>query len=215
MIDHGAITLKLILPVFLVCCFFISCDLVLPPADFKGPFPAATPVPTPGTVPTPSVAPTIQPDGNLIYNGNFEDGLSYWWYWVNPDSTAAANIGSVSGVLTVDIIDGSDARWHIQVGQNNLVFVQNKIYRLTFDGRAQNARDIQAEIGENNFDNNLDGSPYSSYASGFPVLSTTMQSFSIDLPMTQPTDIRARFLFDLGSNPNDVFIDNVKLIELP
>jgi hypothetical protein len=204
--------------VIVVVCAWIAfasaaCNFFLPPADFSGPFPDPTPTAVPGAGVTPTANPTLQPDGNMIYNGDFTNGLTYWSYWVNTSEGTDAAISNAGGYLAVEIVDGVDTYWYIQVNQLYLTLNQNKKYTLTFDAWAEGARNIFIELSENGRDNNGDGNSYTSYDNESVSIGTTSAGYTVVLYMNDVTDVLARLVFNFGTNNNDVFIDNVKLVE--
>jgi hypothetical protein len=207
------IILFLAMLVLLLCC-----DLYFPRESARGIFSDPSPVPTPLPAPSLVPTPTIPPGGNMIYNGDFESELQHWGQWINTGDGTVASVAENNNELAVSITEGTPNYWYIQVNQGYLDLMQGKSYALTFQARAAASRDIRVELGENNYDNNNDGTKWTVYDAHDMTITTVHPSpneqYSCDFVMTYPSDQEARLIFNFGGNNNDVWIDNVSLIEV-
>jgi hypothetical protein len=209
-----AIFIAAFILIIILLFIFFCCDLYLPPPSFKGPFKEPTPTPTLIPVPSPSPTPTIPPDGNMIYNADFENGLDRWSRWINTDEGTIADISVISGVCTVTITDGRDTSWYIQLYQHPLRIMQNKKYTLSFDARAASDRVIDIGIQENGIDNNGDGNSYSGYGWFVVDLTADWAHYGpMECVMYEITDLKARLIFNFGADNNDIYLDNIILVE--
>ncbi|MBN1698944.1 MAG: carbohydrate binding domain-containing protein [Spirochaetales bacterium] len=198
----------------LILFVFFCCDLSFPPASFEGPFDAPTPTPTFPPVLSPSPTPTIPPDGNMIYNADFDNGMDRWSQWINTGEGTNASIALDSGACLIDITDGRDTSWYIQLYQHSLTIVANKKYSLSFDARAASPRIIDIGIQENDRDNNGDGNNYTGYGWFVVNLSNTMTHYDgLECVMNEITDPAARLIFNFGADNNNVWLDNIMLVE--
>ena len=204
---------------FTLCIIFfaLNCDLYFPPASFDGPVGEPTAAPTPWPAPTLLPTPTIPPNGNLIYNHDFSDGLDSWTFWYHDSIGVDASVQAISEEAVITIINSGDQHWHIQFQQKYLTIVQQRNYRVSFDARVTSQRPIYVEVGEDGYDNNGDGNKYTAYgAENIDIPATaSLESYEMEFTMNYITDSQARLVFNLGAYPQGVWIDNVILEEIP
>lgn len=138
-----------------------------------------------------------------IKNGGFSSGLDDWLK--GTASTGDATFSESGGEAFIDIADGGTAQWHVFLRQTDLVFSNGTTYTVRFDARAVAARDIQVIFqGDNGSGTNLKSIPVS--------IDTGMATYEVSHAMTSdPTQI-VRLHFGLGNDSNNVWIDNVKLV---
>lgn len=142
---------------------------------------------------------------NQVRNPDFFDGSDAWTLATLSASGAS---GSVSdGVYSVAITNGGLNAWDIHLGQAGIVVEAGKEYTVAFDAYAAAPREISPLVGKN-------GDPWTVYSGERTIsISTTRETYTFSFVMEQPTDSAARVGFDLGGDPNDVFIDNVSIDE--
>jgi hypothetical protein len=141
--------------------------------------------------------------GEMIKNGDFAGGKSSWYF--HTQGGAQASMSVTGGECHIAITDGGTEVWHAQLTQGGLSLEGGKTYRLSFDARAAAPRSITAGLGQS-------ASPWTSYGSKVASLTTSKQTFTLDVT-TSAADPTARVTFDLGKSSADVFIDNVSLVQ--
>ncbi|MGL1936100.1 MAG: carbohydrate binding domain-containing protein [Fibrobacterales bacterium] len=142
---------------------------------------------------------------NLISNGDFSYGTSNWDLYLADGGNAQFSTNGGQGVLAIN--NGGSASWNVQFKQGGLPLEQGKTYRFSFDARASDYRTIEAHL-------ETDGSPWSNYGSiAATSITPTLSNYSYDFVMPQ-TDMNARVVFNIGVNSNDVYLDNVMVVEL-
>ena len=143
---------------------------------------------------------------DLVKNGLFTDE-QYWNFGVYG-GTAQGEV-SGNGRYHIAIDTSASERWQIQLTQSGISLVNKKRYRLTFLAYATGETAIQVNIG-------MDHEPYDSYfdtTKWTVVLSEEPELFSFDFVMEAESDSNARIEFNCGTATNDVFIDEVRLVE--
>ena len=137
---------------------------------------------------------------------HFANGADGWS--LSQQGGATGSAATSSGELNVTISNGGSENWHLQLVRNNIKFENTKLYRLSFDARAQSERSITFYAGRAS-------SPWTIYSSPAAVsISTTNSTYTSSFTMTHPTDHTARLVFDLGKSTAGVTIQNVKVEEL-
>ncbi len=142
---------------------------------------------------------------NMIVNGDFQSGTDSWH--LGAYNGAWANGSVVDGQYNTVISSRGSEDWHVQLTQGNLLIEQGKTYTLTFDARAQSNRTIRVNVG-------MSSSPWTSYMGAFEVqLTPTMQTFTRNFTMEQPTDANGRVEFNSGLSAVNWYLDQVELEE--
>ena len=163
-------------------------------------------------------------DGNLIYDNTYvsygiqdnqEGNLSAGegWNLLYKDSfggEATATVESLNGVPFAKIAINNPGNQDYSIQMIQLTTLgRGRTYKLSFDAKAENNRNIQFKVGGGE-------------ARGYAVYSDTYtESLSIELKhvektfvMKNNTDTATRFEFNVGLDPNDVWIGNVRLEEV-
>ncbi len=144
----------------------------------------------------------LNPTGNLINNGDFSDGKEGWTWMVHAGQ---AEWTTEDGEAHIDIIDGSNVDWHIQLFQNSIPLIHGEKYLFEFDARADTPRLIVAALYQ-------DTEPWTGYSNtSYSGLKPEMTHFSYEFKMEAPTDFNARVDFEMGNSDIDVYIDNVSI----
>ena len=140
---------------------------------------------------------------NQLTNPDFERGKDDWY--LNTLFPAQANGYVNNGEYAVSIDNGGTNAWDMHLGQSTVSVEKGKEYTVSFDAYAAEPRNIFVFVGKN-------ADPWTVY-SGNQVftLSLTKQTYTCSFIMADPTDLQARFGFDIGASSVDVFIDNVFL----
>lgn len=174
-----------------------------PPCGTARTPPCPTPTPTPGGGSGPS-EPT---SGNLIYNGDFSNGLHRWS--MNLDNTAMAYRSVTNGQYVFQIEDPGNNTYSIMLERWDLDIVNGRTYAVYFDARAlEGNRTILAGSSYRE-------QPWTSYSGDHTFnLTSTMQRYSYTFTMTEPTDWDGRIVFQVGTNASDVVFDNIAMYDL-
>ena len=138
--------------------------------------------------------------GNLLTNGNFENGSDSWL--VGVDDTSSAPVVTVAG-NTYYSVDVTSAGQPYAVNTSQKVeIIEGKTYTLIFDAWSNVERTIIAGIG-------LSASPWTNKAESVAITTTRKRyTLTLDAAFGAPD---ARVLFDLGAEIGIVNIDDVYL----
>ncbi len=147
----------------------------------------------------------ILPGENYIQNGDFSDGSNEWSLLTHQTAVADGNI--VNGEYFLDIIGTGYEIWHIELIQYNVPLIQGRTYKIEFDARAAESRTIKFLLQQN-------GDPHTNYSqTGSVVITNQMKHFEHEFTMQEPTDYYTRLNFQCGNNINDLWFDNISVIE--
>ena len=146
----------------------------------------------------------------MLWNGNFENGLSYWQansYDSGAVGTAVASAanpidGTASAMLTVSSSTGT--AWHLQLLQP-FGMTQGMIYTVSFKARASAAVSLPLMI-------QLASSPYTVYLG--PTAAVTTSASLFQYSFLAPASAAVNMSFEYGTiNPNTVWLDDVSVKE--
>ncbi|GAA3240893.1 carbohydrate binding domain-containing protein [Dactylosporangium siamense] len=143
--------------------------------------------------------------GNLISNGEFDNGTTGWWTWF--DTAAAGTIGvsaaglSGANALKLDLSNGASYDWQAQVGQT-LPVTAGTQYTLSFRGRADAARSVGVLVQQ-------EGAPYTAYLSGTASLGTSGQTYTFQFTPTASGNAYVKF--QAGGSGTDLYLDAISL----
>lgn len=139
---------------------------------------------------------------NIIVNGDFSNpDLGDWDLFLGGDGDAIIEV--TDGELFVDVINGGNERWHVQLRQLNRLIKKGAKYVVSFDARAVEPRRIESQVGKNS-------EPWTEYSEEEVFeITTDMQTYTYEFVMTHESDLEGRFLIDFGRSDSDVYIDNV------
>jgi beta-glucanase (GH16 family) len=143
------------------------------------------------------------PDGNMVYNGSFDAGTSYWE--LATSDGAEAFMATDDGGVKVSIAKVGAPIWSVQLLHKPLNIENGKIYDVAFDARSDRPREIVVKVGK--------ASQHWDNYSGDQVIEIgpTKDRYSFRFQMGHDTDPAARLDFNLGGVAQDVFIDNVTI----
>ncbi|HOV25814.1 MAG TPA: carbohydrate binding domain-containing protein [Pseudobacteroides sp.] len=147
-------------------------------------------------------------NGNLIYNGSFDQGSKGMGFWEFKTSNGAVATGSVSDNIydryfQAAITNGGTGADSIVLSQSGLNIEKYKEYTVSFYAKADSARNIEADICST-----ADTPVVYSTENTFN-LTTYMTRYSFKFKMEQDTDTRSQLRFKLGGDTAKVYIDNV------
>ncbi len=164
------------------------------------------------------------PIGNILKNGGFSldvagaPGIektkdsSYWSFGLNGGGAGGkAAFEIVDGVAHVKgISDPGCACYAIQLIQSPIAVTQGIRYRLSFEARASAPRSIKVKVGGLADRSWIDYTKGNGDGTEFGI-GTAAKLYKLDFPMTDPSDDKARFEFQLGLSTSDVWLGKASL----
>ncbi|GLX67774.1 carbohydrate binding domain-containing protein [Paenibacillus glycanilyticus] len=158
---------------------------------------------------------TALADGNLIYNGTFDQGkdrLAFWTKAVASDAEATVSVNNFLAFpiyerqLVVDVKNGGTAAEAVSVTQPDLVLEKNSEYAIYFDAKADMQRSMKVDLT-------------SDHSVAFPggsnvTLGTTMQTYSLEAIVGDGADqANAELKLLFGGDTGKIYVDNVRLVK--
>lgn len=109
----------------------------------------------------------VLPDGNYIYNGNFEQGNSRLGYWEIENNCEGTDISVTNDNLTrelkVSVPDGAEKIDDVVILQSGIKVEGEKDYKLLFTARAEEDKSIGLKIAGQSFEIPLTTQPEKYY----------------------------------------------------
>lgn len=142
------------------------------------------------------------PDGNLVYNGTFDDE-SEWR--IESQDRARGDMAIRGGRLEIQVHETGDRPWQVQVLQTRLNIERGRAYAVSFDAHSDRPRRIAVSVGKasQHWDN---------YSGEMPVdLGTAPAPCRAVFRMRHDTDPVARLMFQVASQKGRIWIDNVRV----
>jgi len=141
----------------------------------------------------------------LVSNGSFDvntngftleqySGTSGNWFWRHNSGQYAH----------IDINNGGNANWKVQLVQNGISLEQGKEYEISFRAKANSPRELYIETS------NAAGS---NYGGGSVDIGTIWADHSIPFTMNSASDINARLNFHVGGSTNKIRLDDISIKE--
>jgi hypothetical protein len=140
-------------------------------------------------------------NGNLLDNGNFENGSTSWIVGTDDSSVAPVIITGGNSHYFVNV-GAAGNPWEVNLSQKVEIIADN-VYTLTFDAWSDTDRPIIAGIG-------LSADPWSNDTETVAITSSR-STYTLTLTAAGFAAADARVIFDLGAAAGDVNIDNVSL----
>lgn len=148
------------------------------------------------------MTPVYQLKGDLLLNGQLNEGLSDWWY--NNGGSAAFSIKN--NALEIAIQAASSNAWDKQFIQDDIALVNGHTYQFSFDASSTSPTSFSGGVG-------LDASPWTAYLSRTISTTSTKKTYTYTFTMTTD-DNDARVFFDLGKATGTITMDNFSLVDL-
>jgi hypothetical protein len=139
--------------------------------------------------------------GELVVNGDFENGSESWLVGVDDSSSAPVVTEGGNTYYSVNV-DAAGNSYDVNISQK-LEIVKGTTYNLTFDAWSDRDRLILAGIG-------LSGGDYANDSKTVNI-TATKKTYSLTLSSANFGAADARILFDSGAEIGTVNIDNVSL----
>ena len=143
---------------------------------------------------------TPPPSGEceLLTNTDFDNDLTgNWGHW-------GCTPQAINGIANITNIASGNNTWEAGFVQSGLTIEQGENYNIKFRARAANNRPVQVLVQHK-------GAPYTQYYATTVNLTTSMQNYNLSFTMNEPTDNNTNFIFQLGGNSTNTFIDNASL----
>ncbi|MFB9274006.1 carbohydrate binding domain-containing protein [Cohnella cellulosilytica] len=161
-------------------------------------------------------APTA--DGNYVYNGSFDQddpavegiaGVAGTDYWTFVSGFGAqASVSNAGGKMKVDIANGGDATYAVQLIQKPIPLRTGKSYKVTLNARASANRSIEVKLSQGG-----EGG-WTDYGKGGMAVTTEEGTYSYAFRMLSGTHYTARLEINLGGAAGSVWIDDVRFEEV-
>ncbi len=153
------------------------------------------------------------PDGNFIYNGDFSeveplDDETNWFFLLFQNGEGSAEIKDNTLIITSE--KEGDVDYSVQLVQPELPMIKGKKYRLTFDARADEERDIVVCVS----------APTAGWIRYLPdtteTISTDWETYTYEFEMTEKNDPNGRLEFNLGHRGSTAtfYLKNVRVEEI-
>lgn len=146
-----------------------------------------------------------RPEGpNVVTNSDFAGADIAPWELMTS-GTGAGSTTIETGELRLAITDGGSNAFDVQLIQSGLQLDQGVLYVVRFQARSPAPRSIEVNI-------NLGVAPFTLYFQETVDLTTTMDTYTFEFVMAEPSDADARIDFNVGTSTVNVFFDNVEVV---
>lgn len=149
-------------------------------------------------------------DGNLIYNGDFTEAEDLsddinWKFLLFQGGQGSAEIKD--GMMIIKTQNQGTVDYSVQLVQADLPMYKGRKYRITFDARASEARDMIVCVSAPN----VNWIRY--FKDTLLTLSTEWQTYTYEFKMTGMDDNYGRLEFNMGNKGStaDIYIKNVRV----
>lgn len=153
-----------------------------------------------GEVEIPEEVKSILPDGNYVYNGEFQEGMGRLDYWTitNNCEDATVEVTNIDGVreLKVTAPDSVTGFDEITVKQTDVAITGGKTFVLSFDAYADAEKTIKSQVAGQTFETTL---------------TTTKTNYKYTFDTA--ADLNGSELTFLLGNAGATYIDNVRIQE--
>lgn len=145
----------------------------------------------------------IAPGDNLILNGDFSEGDSFWTHQDFRDASSSGTFTDSSFYLQIGAPGIVPA--DVQLYQANIPLIRGKEYIMELDARADAPRTIGVEVER-------DDTPWSSYSRhGVSNIGTEFSHIEHSFTMEEANDLHARFVVYGGASDIDFEVKNISL----
>ncbi|WP_171720913.1 carbohydrate binding domain-containing protein [Paenibacillus phytohabitans] len=156
------------------------------------------------------------PDGNQIYNGDFNgtvnsSGLPENWDFIlntgGQGEASVVNDPDKGAVAKVAVTQPGTQNYALQLTQMPLLLENGKAYKVTFDAKADAARPFMTKLTEF-------GGGWTAYSKERTFqLTEEWQTYEYTFNMGNSSDNNVRFEFNLGLDTTAAYFTNVKVVE--
>lgn len=156
------------------------------------------------------------PDGNLIYNGTFDQGtnrLAFWSPVVAADAQAQIGVNNflkfpiMERQLVVQVEDGGINANSVTVAQPDLKLEANAAYGLYFEAKSDAPRTMQVDVVRS-------GGGSVQFPQGTSIqLGTELTAYAKEIVIGAEPDEEAELKLLFGDASGTVYVDNVRLVK--
>ncbi|MGD7045824.1 carbohydrate binding domain-containing protein [Jeotgalibacillus proteolyticus] len=160
---------------------------------------------TPSEMDTDASKPAL-PDGNLVYNGTFDQGFPdrlLFWNRIDTEEAASIQVDPDSRVVNAQVLEETADAQDVQLIQKGIQLQEEQEYELTFDAKADIPREIKVELRSQ--DGNV------TYSGQSIPLTTDWAANSMSFTMPEATDLDSQLIFHLGGKPVKMELDTISL----
>ena len=160
---------------------------------------------------------------DLIYNGEFAFSAKQWEFYKYDTNSCDLTVDQEKQVAQITIRDTKDVDWKIQLMQKKIPLMKGKKYRLSFDAWSTLPRMMKYACQRDGalWKQRHGSEDWTAYNEAPTCeLTTSKQTFTQDFEMAYDDDSDVILTFSLGTidrnitKEHDVFLDNVKLVEI-
>ncbi|MDF1694810.1 MAG: Ig-like domain-containing protein [Saprospiraceae bacterium] len=149
-------------------------------------------------------------DCGFIENNEFKQGTTNWNHYNfmgNQSTFTIDNTSQLSGINSakIDITSVGSQSWYTQLEHNNLSIESGKTYRIYFEAKASNSREIQIMVQKTLI-------PFTTYFVQDVSIANFNGQYVFEFT-ADATDNNVDLTFNLGQTTGTVWIDNVQLKE--
>jgi hypothetical protein len=147
-----------------------------------------------------------EPAGNMIDNWSFSHSLNDWQFATMNSGNASGFIED--GVFHAQISNGGGNLWDVRLYQSSLTIMNGRTYSVSFEAKATGSKTIWVSVGMNK-------EPFITYNPDWEFsLSSDWQTYTFTFTMGYATDTEALITFNLGTSNEDVYLDNISLVDI-
>lgn len=138
----------------------------------------------------------------LLYSSNIGSSNDPWTAGLQGQAKATSTFMNGAGII--NITDGSTESWHVQLVRRPVALEKGKRYFVSFEVETTTPMNFSTYIG-------LDTSPYSAYSGYKNYTADKIFKGSYSFTMKEPSDTKARIVFDLGKNKGTFTLKSFKI----
>ncbi|MCQ2576627.1 MAG: family 16 glycosylhydrolase [Treponema sp.] len=141
-------------------------------------------------------------------SNTMDKNSSNWYFLTLSDFGGSATAEREEGAFHIKIKNCGGELHSVQLIQH-LGIAKGYTYQIVFDAKAASERTISVKLGGD------DDNKWAVYSSQYsPKLTTEYQTFKYRFTMEDDSDPQSRLEFNIGTNPADVWIKNVKVLKV-
>lgn len=147
---------------------------------------------------------SLDQSGNMFHNGDFSDGINSWETYLH--SNTQTNYNTNNQAFNIEITNGGDSDWNVQLLQKGISIQKDKIYTVSFDASSTKNESIGLNFSE-------DGGSFTEYGGAAFSLTNEIKNYSFSFKMEHTTNDNARFVVNMGNTIQNLVFDNFVLTE--
>ncbi len=148
-------------------------------------------------------------------NGMFNEGLKHWnqWWGDQWSGLAQGNVTIDDGTLVVDLLKTGATSYSPQIFQKGIQFKQGETYKVSFEGKVDEARKLNVNIGKELAEDPwfVPFAPSKTFD-----LTNEMTTYSYTFEMTEQSFDDGKLVFELGNieggnAATKIYLDNISI----